>query len=168
MITAPLPSNPKYTISKCGRVFGPSGREIKGWICGGYRRVRLYKDGKRQADRDVHNLVAETFLGVKPEGLETRHLDGVKTNCDVGNLKYGTHTENGLDTVRHGDHPEANKTECKHGHAFDETNTAWYLRPETGRWRRQCKQCKYNRKRIKLGWDIDMSYTDISAWAGEE
>lgn len=50
----------------------------------------------------VHKLVAETFLGPRPEGLDIRHLDGDATNNRADNLAYGTRTENILDVYRIG------------------------------------------------------------------
>ena len=64
----------------------------------------------------VHSLVAETFIGTRPEGMEVCHGDGNHTNNHVDNLRYGTRSENMLDRVRHGTHHEAVKTHCPRGH----------------------------------------------------
>lgn len=50
----------------------------------------------------VHQLVAATFLGPRPEGQEVRHLDGNPLNNTVDNLAYGTRTENIIDVMRIG------------------------------------------------------------------
>jgi hypothetical protein len=51
----------------------------------------------------VHLWVLLTFRGPKPSPLhEGRHLDGVKTNCRLDNLEWGTHQENIDDRTRHG------------------------------------------------------------------
>ena len=50
----------------------------------------------------VHRLVALTFLGPCPEGQEVRHLDGNPQNNRLGNLAYGTRTENILDVYTTG------------------------------------------------------------------
>lgn len=42
----------------------------------------------------VHWLVAEAFLGIRPEGLVIRHLDGDGNNNRVENLSYGTPSQN--------------------------------------------------------------------------
>jgi hypothetical protein len=52
--------------------------------------------------RCVHALVAEAFIGQRPEGLVIRHLDGNKENNTVSNLVYGTVAENSADEVRLG------------------------------------------------------------------
>lgn len=49
----------------------------------------------------VHHIVLTTFVGPCPEGLECRHLDGVKTNCRLSNLAWGTVTENAEDRKKH-------------------------------------------------------------------
>lgn len=50
----------------------------------------------------VHTLVLEAFVGPKPLGMECLHDDNDYTNNWVGNLKWGTHTENMRDKERHG------------------------------------------------------------------
>ena len=44
--------------------------------------------------RTVHSLVAETFLGERPEGYDIDHINGDKTDNKAENLRYVTHTEN--------------------------------------------------------------------------
>lgn len=86
--------------------------------------------------RPVHHLVALAFLGPRPDGTEIRHLDGDRANNNVENLAYGSKTENTLDAVRHGTHPQARKTHCPQGHAYD----AVIRRPDGGLARR-CREC---------------------------
>lgn len=58
----------------------------------------------RQKFRYVHHLVANEFIGKRPERLEVRHIDGDATNNKVDNLEYGTHMENMNDKRLHGTH----------------------------------------------------------------
>ena len=81
----------------------------------GYQVVNLCIQGKCQI-RTVHSLIAETFIGTRPEGMEVCHNDGIKTNNRVDNLRYGTRSDNTLDKVRHGTHNNAVKTQCPRGH----------------------------------------------------
>ena len=102
----------------------------------GYRRYFIA--GKV---RFAHRLVARAFIGPCPPGHEVCHIDGTRNN-HVTNLRYGTRSENTMDKVRHGKHPMAAKTHCKHDHEFTEENTR--------RWGpdkryRQCKTCEHNR-----------------------
>lgn len=58
--------------------------------------------GHKANGSPVHQLVAETFLGPRPEGADVRHLDGNPANNRVENLAYGSRTENILDVYRIG------------------------------------------------------------------
>lgn len=51
--------------------------------------------GTRIGVKTVHRLVALAWLGAPPEGKnEVDHLDGDKTNNDVRNLEWVSHSEN--------------------------------------------------------------------------
>lgn len=70
----------------------------------GYKVIRIRtQDGLKT--RTLHSLVAEAFLGPKPDwAKEIRHLDGNKLNCSAENLAYGTRADNAQDRIRHGSH----------------------------------------------------------------
>lgn len=78
------------------------GRELiqhmKAWR---YLAVTLSR-GERRKQYFVHDLVAATFLGEKPEGAVVRHLDGDRYNNRADNLAYGTHADNMRDRNAHG------------------------------------------------------------------
>ncbi len=67
----------------------------------GYLLVGWHMDGRRFS-RLLSHLVLEAFVGPRPEGEETRHLDGNYLNNLPGNLAWGTRQENNEDRVRHG------------------------------------------------------------------
>lgn len=67
----------------------------------GYLSVNLSVDGKPKRV-SVHSIVAQTFLGERPAGLQTAHLDGDKKNPRVANLAYVTPQENCLHKRDHG------------------------------------------------------------------
>lgn len=67
----------------------------------GYPAVGLSKDGVQSLVK-VHVLVAEAFIGPRPEGYVTRHLDGDPTNNRKSNIRWGTWQENSDDRTRHG------------------------------------------------------------------
>lgn len=67
----------------------------------GYPRVSL-RNGTTTKYRNIHNLVLEAFEGPCPTGQEVRHLNGVRTDARLSNLKYGTNIDNMLDRKRHG------------------------------------------------------------------
>jgi hypothetical protein len=67
----------------------------------GYVQVTLRLRGATST-RYVHRIVADLFIGPCPEGNEVAHLDGVRANNFVGNLRYLTHRENVAHTAAHG------------------------------------------------------------------
>ena len=72
------------------------GRPVKqriNFVCGGYCRVGLTRNGKPVEQR-VHVLVAAAFICQRPHGLEINHIDGNKLNNKLSNLEYVTRAEN--------------------------------------------------------------------------
>jgi hypothetical protein len=59
----------------------------------GYPQVMLWRDGRGWTVY-VHKLVAETFLGSRPDGKQCGHLDGDKRNARLSNLAWVTPAEN--------------------------------------------------------------------------
>lgn len=80
------------TRSMKGRVLRP-GRYCKA----GHVSVVL---GHGANGRPVHSLIALTFLGPKPKGMDICHNDGDPTNNRVSNLRYDTRSENNIDISR--------------------------------------------------------------------
>lgn len=147
-----IPDHDGYEVSSDGRVRSfmhdkKNGRFLKLKVNkknSGHLKVELRTDGAR-CHRFVHQLVLEAFSGARPDGLGTRHLDGNPSNNHFKNLIWGTQQENVFDTVRHGNHNMARKTECKRGHPFDNENTYW-----TKRGYRDCRAC--HREVHRLRW----------------
>lgn len=113
-----IPGFEGYEVSSIGRVrsfrrHGGRGRGINKMprlkslhvASTGYLCVTLQKpDGDRCSKYPVHTLVAATFLGPRPKGMQIAHFDGEKTNARVDNLRYATASENAADKRRHGTH----------------------------------------------------------------
>jgi hypothetical protein len=106
----PIADFPGYSVSNLGRVMqtgigqGRKVGRILTWhtqTSTGYANVRMMRGGKSHGI-NVHKLVTRAFLGQKPSGMVTRHLDGDKLNNSVNNLRYGTHVENTRDKKAHG------------------------------------------------------------------
>lgn len=53
-------------------------------------------------NQKTHRLVALTFLGTCPVNQEVRHLNGVRTDNRIENLKYGTRSDNHIDRYEYG------------------------------------------------------------------
>lgn len=60
----------------------------------GYIAVALYVGDGTRRHVNLHALVAEAFLGPRPERMTVNHKDGVKTNNAAINLEYATYKEN--------------------------------------------------------------------------
>jgi hypothetical protein len=79
--------------------FGERWRRVRGTPCGdGYVSVTL-QGGKTYL---LHRLILLAFVGPKPSGQQSRHLDGNPANNALDNLCYGTPQKNRADRTRHG------------------------------------------------------------------
>jgi len=113
----------------------------------GYPYVNLpiiREDGTRHGrriKRRIHLMVLESFVGLRPAGLHGLHRDGNPANCSLGNLYWGTPTQNSLDAVTHGTHPMSRKTRCKQDHPFSGSNL------EIRGGQRVCRTCRLKRQR---------------------
>ena len=81
------------------------GKKITGYIDrDGYKKVILYPKSNNWKNRKkhfIHQLVLLSFIGIRPNGLITRHIDGNNKNNNLKNLNYGTPMENSLDRKKH-------------------------------------------------------------------
>ena len=103
---------------------------------GGYLTVSLWENGKQKL-RYVHRLVLEAFVGEEPPGTQACHWNDDPEDNRLENLRWGTPTENRLDSVRNGSHHNSIKTHCKWGHEFTPENT----KPQSGKKGRRCRTC---------------------------
>ena len=96
-----------YSVSSQGAVWSHHREMLLSQIIvnRGYHAVNLYLKGCKQM-RKVHQLVAEAFIGPRPEGCWCLHLDDDKANNRVENLYWGTPTENSRDCMRNGHRPD--------------------------------------------------------------
>lgn len=139
----PIPGFPGYEVSDLGNV--------RSWLLPGRtenRRVepKLLKPGRNTSGYpvvglhgrtvQVHAAVLAAFIGPRPDGYVTRHLNGVKTDARLSNLVYGTPSENMQDQLRLGEHYWASRSVCARGHEYTPENT--YVRRDG--WRR-CRAC---------------------------
>lgn len=134
----------RYAVSSLGRVKNVKRGHIlsPGKERDGHLHVELYAGAGGKIFK-VHRLVAMAFIG-PPTGPVTRHLNGVPDDNRVENLAWGTVSENGLDDVRNGVHPNSSKTHCKRGHPFSWANTYIALNGA-----RQCRRCGAYRARLR-------------------
>ena len=86
-----------YEVSNFGRVSNAKTERILKGSPGaqGYLSVGLYKDGKKKT-HNIHALVAHEWIP-NPDGKRcVDHIDGEKTNNNWENLRWATHSENGM------------------------------------------------------------------------
>lgn len=96
---APVPGHPLHQVSTYGRVKNPKGKLIgKPNHVRGYVRVSLPGGDVRL----VHQVVLEAFVGPRPTGHQSRHLNGIPTDNRLSNLRWGTAAENVADQFIHG------------------------------------------------------------------
>lgn len=111
-VLKPIEEFPTYFISNIGRVYKNSSQkgfyEVKQRLNkDGYPRVGLIKPGvhretgndsnrakSKTFQRSVHLLVAEAFLGKKPDCYQVDHIDNIRTHNYVTNLRYVSVSEN--------------------------------------------------------------------------
>lgn len=110
----------------------------------GYQRVLLYDGLGSRKMIGIHQIVALTFIGNCPVGMQVMHKDGDNTNNHLSNLEYGTPKNNFDTAVSQGTHyscKQSAKTHCPQGHEYSDINTYKY------RGMRQCKICRAARSR---------------------
>lgn len=114
-----------------------------------YLRVSL---GFRSPSRSVHSLVAEAFIGARPEGLQICHNNGDHLDNRAENLRYDTQSANQRDSILHGTNAGSRKTHCPHGHEYTPGNTQ-IVGPKG---QRRCRECHsiygkaYYRRRLQM------------------
>jgi len=118
-------NHPLYCVTEDGRVWAkPRGTYIKDkigrnifhghggkWLrpglnCKGYLSVNLYDKIGSNIHKNylVHQLILETFVGPRPDGMECCHNNGIRTDNRLENLRWGTRSENQQDSIKHGTH----------------------------------------------------------------
>lgn len=138
-----------YRVSNLGRVTGHRGKVLKGSMAGdGYRKVILSKPGIKNLHIYLHRLVLSVFDRQPLKGEEACHLNAVKDDNRLSNLRWDTHTGNVRDTVRMGRHFEQQKTHCPRLHLLKAPNL---VIGELKRGGRKCRACNIARARIQKG-----------------
>ena len=105
----------KYQASSLGRIRSLD-RQVgtPGLVGGKFMKGRVLRPGPTKSGHlyvvlghgapgtPVHQLIARTFIGPRPDGTEVCHNDGDPTNNRIENLRYDTRTNNILDVYRAG------------------------------------------------------------------
>lgn len=85
-----------YEVSNQGRVRrSRTGRILRGQQCGNRPYLKLHLGTQEQrGQRTIHSLVAEAFLGPRPEGANVDHINGDYRDNRAENLRYLSTSEN--------------------------------------------------------------------------
>ena len=103
-----IPEFEDYSITDCGKVFKNDIQISSVGSCSGkYRKVCLHKNGKKFY-KDVHRLVAMTYIG-DVSGKVVNHLDFDGHNNNVKNLEIVTQKQNVAHTIKNKRHCYGNK-----------------------------------------------------------
>jgi hypothetical protein len=99
-----------YEVSSIGRVrsfdricansYVRRGQILKG-LPNKYQYLHVgLSNGAKQTTKTIHELVATSFLGPRPKGFVTDHIDNNRTNNHVENLQYITVRENNTKDIK--------------------------------------------------------------------
>ena len=128
------------------------GRILKPHLRGGYLSCRVFKGGVGR-HLPIHIAVCAAFSAPKTASKqEVRHLNGDPLDNRALNLRWGSHSENMLDRVRHGTDVQVARTHCPRGHEYSGENLHVYV--GRSRSRRQCRACdriRQEKRRRELG-----------------
>lgn len=103
-----IPSAPGYRAGSDGSIFSAiTGKTLKPWLSGSSVKY-LYICLGSKLKGSVHRFICEAFHGPCPPGMEVCHNDGNPLNNCADNLRWGTHSDNVRDTIRHGRHKPRN------------------------------------------------------------
>ena len=84
-----------YSVDEMGNVYSRWGRLLKGSVNSlGYRQIFAYGDGENTGSYLVHRMVWETFKGPVPEGYVVDHINQIKSDNRLENLRILTQQQN--------------------------------------------------------------------------
>lgn len=121
----PWPRHPRYLVGDDGSVVGITGRILRPYTNGkDYQRLGLLVNGHRKTFA-VHVMVAETWHGPRPLGMQAAHGNGNPSDNRAVNLRWATPTENAADKILHG---TSNRGERHGNHQLRAVNVRAILR----------------------------------------
>ena len=150
----------KYGISNLGRVKNLSNGKIKkasiDKSAGGYYRIGLYKNGKESKKR-IHVLIAQAFIPNPENKSMVDHIDKVRSNNDISNLRWVTRSQNGMNSSLSSD----NKSGCI-GISYREDRDKWtaFLNKEGKSFKKQ-----FNTKEEAFEYRVELEKLHFGVYA---
>lgn len=94
-----IPNKEAYEASNLGNIRKKDSKKLLKLSTnhGGYKVVGIYTEQYR-----AHRLILNTFVGPCPKGLQCAHLNGIRDDNRVENLKWVTPKENTFHRIAHG------------------------------------------------------------------
>lgn len=84
-----------YTVFENGDVVSSKGRKLKpSYNVKGYAVLRVKHEDGSWKTTTHHKIIAETFIGSRPDGHEIDHINGIRDDNRACNLRYLTKAEN--------------------------------------------------------------------------
>lgn len=134
-----------YSANRWGTRTWRAGRVLKPFLVHphDYRAVTLTDAEGVQRTSTVHRLVLRAFAGAPPAGATNGlHADDDPANNRADNLRWGTRSQNAVDSVVNGMHVQARKDACGLGHLLVPPNL---VESSLDRGGRSCLACKLSR-----------------------
>lgn len=110
--------NNLYEASNTGKIRNAKTLHVLKAFVGvhGYYTMQVCPTPRGAKNVRVHQLVAEAFLGTRPNNMVVNHKDGNKKNNNIENLEYVTSSENNIHALRNGlRHPAAMRGKSPRG-----------------------------------------------------
>ncbi len=103
----PVPgTDGRYSISRGAEVFSHyAGKTMRTSVnSGGYRTISINKQRV-----PVHVLVMMAFVGPRPNGFDIDHINRIKTDNRIENLRYAPRGLNGHNAIKHHSSPRSSR-----------------------------------------------------------
>ena len=92
---------PNVILSKDGRVWRDCKEKKISFNCDGYP-VTTFSVNCKSKTFYIHQLLLKAFVRLPKKGEECLHKNGIRSDCRLENLSWGTRKENVADAIKHG------------------------------------------------------------------